>query len=170
MFHREKRKFVFYFFIRVLFLQSHLSFQFNCGRFSVNGTALYKRQTPDSGTKLDSPEPKPWTDRFAHVNGKHWLSWSIYFQTEFSGNFVCCKQPGRSLFSRSASPFLVASPLPTQITCVTPPFKQNPQFCLRGEGSCTYATTSPGYQQAVCSVCSGRSAAYSFQGFEQVSE
>ena len=28
MFHREKRKFVFYFFIRVLFLQSHLSFQF----------------------------------------------------------------------------------------------------------------------------------------------
>ena len=165
MFHREKRKFVFYFFKAIF----HSSLRY-LRPFFGKWNWFVQRQTPDSGTKLDSPEPKPWTDRFAHVNGKHWLSCSIYFPTEFSGNFVCCKQPGRSLFSRSASPFLVASPLPTQITCVTPPFKQNPQFCLRGEGSCTYATTSPGYQQAVCSVCSGRSAAYSFQGFEQVSE
>ena len=87
---------------------SFIPFPDICGSLSGNGTDLYERQTPDSGTKLDSPEPKPWTDHFAHVNGTQ-LSCSIYFPTEFSGNFVCGKQPGRPPFSRSALPFLVAT-------------------------------------------------------------
>ena len=46
------------------------------GYFSVTGNVLIgKSGKRDSGIKFTSPEfayhlPKPWTDRFAHVNGK----------------------------------------------------------------------------------------------------